>query len=124
VTYSFKGQVQAIHVKADEHWLEDVIIHVLNNANRFRLEASSITIELEARDRLASVKISNQGEKIDPTMLERIFEFGVSSREDAQTHRGQGLFVARTYMAKMAGTITANNLADGVCFELKLPLAS
>jgi hypothetical protein len=26
VTYSFKGQVQAIHVKADEHWLEDVII--------------------------------------------------------------------------------------------------
>jgi signal transduction histidine kinase len=124
VSYSIKGQAQSIYVKADEHWLEDVITHVLNNANRFRLEASSITIELEARDRLAIVKISNQGEKIDPAMLERIFEFGVSSREDAQTHRGQGLFVARTYMAKMAGTISAANLADGVCFELKLPLAS
>jgi signal transduction histidine kinase len=124
VSYSLTGQVQAIQVKADEHWLEDVITHVLNNANRFRLEASSITIELEARDRLAIVKISNQGEKIEPTMLERIFEFGVSSRDDAQTHRGQGLFVARTYMAKMAGTISANNLADGVCFELQLPLAS
>jgi signal transduction histidine kinase len=124
VSYALRGQAGAIHVKADEHWLEDVITHVLNNANRFRRDASSIAIELEARDRQAIVKISNRGERIDPTMLERIFEFGVSSREDAQTHRGQGLFVARTYMAKMAGTISAINLADGVVFELKLPLVS
>jgi signal transduction histidine kinase len=124
VSYKAIGQVSSIHVKADEHWLEDVITHILNNANRFRRNASSIVIELEARDRQAIIKISNQGERIDPAMLERIFEFGVSSREDAQTHRGQGLFVARTYMAKMAGTISAANLGDSVCFELKLPLVS
>jgi signal transduction histidine kinase len=124
VSYKPTIQAQAIHVKADEHWLEDVITHVLNNANRFRLEGSKIAIELEARDRQAIVQISNQGARIDPAMLERIFEFGVSSREEAQAHRGQGLFVARTYMAKMAGTISASNLADGVCFELKLPLVS
>ncbi len=124
VSYTLVSQAKFIRVKADEHWLEDVITHVLNNANRFRLEGSKIVIELEARDRQAIVQISNQGARIDPAMLERIFEFGVSSREEAQTHRGQGLFVARTYMAKMAGTISANNLADGVCFELKLPLIS
>jgi signal transduction histidine kinase len=124
VSYTAIGQVSSIHVKADEHWLEDVITHILNNANRFRRATSPISIELEARDRRAVIKISNRGEQIDPAMLERIFEFGVSSREDAQTHRGQGLFVARTYMAKMAGTISANNLADGVCFELKLPIVS
>ena len=34
--------------------------------------------------------------------------------------RGQGPFVAKTYMAKMAGMIAAQNLADGVCFRLEL----
>ena len=38
-------------------------------------------------------------------------------------HRGQGLFVARTYMAKMGGTIAASNVSDGVRFTLVLPLA-
>ena len=33
-------------------------------------------------------------------------------------HRGQGLFVAKTYMAKMGGTISARNTADGVAFTL------
>ena len=38
--------------------------------------------------------------------------------------RGQGLFVARTYMAKMGGTITAANVGDGVSFTLRLPRAT
>jgi len=35
--------------------------------------------------------------------------------------RGQGLFVARTYMAKMGGTVAARNCADGVEFILTPP---
>ena len=35
--------------------------------------------------------------------------------------RGQGLFVARTYMAKMGGTIVAANVEGGVVFTLTLP---
>jgi signal transduction histidine kinase len=115
------SNTQIVLVKADEHWLEDVITHVLNNANRFRLPNSPILIEVSISERQVIVGISNQGPQIDDSMLERIFEFGVSSREDALTHRGQGLFVARTYMAKMAGTISAQNYADGVRFDLKLP---
>jgi sensor histidine kinase regulating citrate/malate metabolism len=38
--------------------------------------------------------------------------------------RGQGLFVARTYMAKMGGTITAANTRDGVRLDLQLPRAA
>ena len=57
--------------------------------------------------------------------LDRIFEYGVSDAPDsaAQGQRGQGLFVARTYMAKMGGTIAAANVDGGVCFSLRLPLA-
>jgi sensor histidine kinase regulating citrate/malate metabolism len=41
---------------------------------------------------------------------------------DGGSRRGQGLFVARTYMAKMGGTVEAGNLEDGVLFSLSFPL--
>ena len=52
-----------------------------------------------------------------------MFEYGVSDQEGAAAHgqRGQGLLVARTYTAKMGGTVGASNVADGVAFELTLP---
>jgi signal transduction histidine kinase len=124
VTFSAVDVSEAMEVKADEHWLEDVITHVLNNANRFRIVGTPIVIELSRSARQAVVSISNQGASIEPSMLERIFEFGVSSRDDAQAHRGQGLFVARTYMAKMAGTMDAKNIEAGVSFVLRLPLVA
>jgi two-component system, OmpR family, sensor kinase len=71
--------------------------------------------------------VHNEGAPIAETMLERIFEYGVSESDGAADpapaagHRGQGLFVARTYMAKMGGTIAAFNCADGVAFTLSLP---
>lgn len=46
----------------------------------------------------------------------------MSSQADtaALGSRGQGLFVAKTYMAKMGGTIAAQNTGDGVRLELRL----
>ena len=38
----------------------------------------------------------------------------------ATGQRGQGLFVARTYMSKMGGTVRAQNVAGGVRFLLTL----
>ena len=65
----------------------------------------------------------NQGLTIAEDLLERIFELGVSDPESPTPlgegeHRGQGLFVAKTYMAKMGGTINARNTEGGVAFVL------
>ena len=66
--------------------------------------------------------LHNQGGPIAEAMLERIFEYGVSEAPDAaaQGRRAQGVFVARTYMAKWGGTIGAANTGDGVAFTLTL----
>ena len=66
--------------------------------------------------------IHNQGGGIDPALIDKIFEYGVSDPESAEAgeRRGQGLFVARTYMAKMGGTVNARNGDDGVTFTLTL----
>lgn len=112
-------------VQADEYPLEDVITHVLANAERHRVAGSPIRIALAATATQAEVRIHNQGPPIAPALGERIFDYGVSDRADEGSpgQRGQGLFVARTYMAKMGGTITARNEADGVCFALILQRA-
>jgi signal transduction histidine kinase len=111
---------QAVNVLADEYALEDVVGHVLRNADRHRTPGSEVRVTLQADATAARVSIQNLGPAIDTSMLERIFEYGVSDQADG-AQRGQGLFVAKTYMAKMGGTIHAVNHGGGVAFVLQLP---
>jgi two-component system OmpR family sensor kinase len=116
-----------VMVRADEFSLEDVVTHILRNADRYRPAGTPITIALEVQDALAAVTLHNDGPPIAPALLGKVFEYGVSdaAEGDAQggEHRGQGLFVAKTYMAKMGGTISAQNVQGGVQFVLALQLA-
>jgi signal transduction histidine kinase len=118
----FQGPKEPLLGRADEYSLEDVVTHVLRNAGRYRLPGSPITITLEAGDTGITIIIHNQGPPIAPDMLGKIFEYGVSDQAEsgANGNRGQGLFVAKTYMAKMGGTITARNQDDGVSFVMSL----
>lgn len=113
-----------VPARADEFSLEDVVTHILRNADRHRTPGTAITLALEVRAREAAIAIRNVGERIPEDLLERIFDYGVSDAPaEGSGRRGQGLFVARTYMAKMGGTVRAFNTEDGVCFELVLPCA-
>jgi signal transduction histidine kinase len=115
-----------VWVRADEYSLEDVVLHVLRNADRHRRPGTPITLTLVEADGTVQVALHNVGRTIEADMLGRIFEYGVSDQPDAGAlgSRGQGLFVARTYMAKMGGTITAENVVDGVRFTLSLQRAA
>ncbi|WP_263770348.1 sensor histidine kinase [Propionivibrio soli] len=112
-------------VRADEYPLEDVFSHVLKNADRHRTPGTPITLRLETAPTTATIEIHNQGSPIPDGLLEKVFEYGVSGHDAESGHgasgnRGQGLFVARTYMAKMGGTIGARNTDNGVSFLLTL----
>ena len=131
VVYERLGE--PVLVRADEHCLEDVVTHVLRNAQRHRKDGSLIRLRLEGDAQKLRVTLYNEGPPIPAALLERIFEYGVTQAADARDEggatapagqRGQGLFVARTYMAKMGGTIVARNCADGVEFTLELPRAA
>lgn len=123
VRYEALGR--AVAARAEEFSLEDVVTHILRNADRHRTPGTPITLALAVREREAAIEIRNVGARIPDEMLERIFDYGVSDAAPAEGsgRRGQGLFVARTYMAKMGGTVRACNTGDGVCFELVLPCA-
>ena len=123
---TFTPGAQAVMVRADEYSLEDVVSHVLRNAERYRTPNTPIAIALALQPPEAVVTIGNQGPPISPDLFDKIFEYGVSDQPEAGAlgQRGQGLFVAKTYMAKMGGTISARNTADGVCFELRLQVGA
>jgi two-component system, OmpR family, sensor kinase len=112
---------EPVWVQADEYPLEDAITHVLTNADRYRVPGTAITLTLRVVGELATVEIHNQGPRIADDQLARIFDYGVSDSEpeDGQ-RRGQGLFVAKTYLAKMGGSIAARNVDGGVVFEIGL----
>jgi two-component system OmpR family sensor kinase len=116
-------------VRADEFSLEDVLTHILRNANRHRTPATpiAIVIALGQAEGTVMVRIHNRGEPIPAALLERIFDYGVSGAAAGVSgsspppgQRGQGLFVARTYMSKMGGTVEARNEDDGVSLMLTL----
>jgi sensor histidine kinase regulating citrate/malate metabolism len=77
---------------------------------------------LQATETDATVTIHNTGPAIAAELLGQVFEYGVSDQAEsgAKGSRGQGLFVAKTYMAKMGGTIIARNDDDGVSLVLGL----
>jgi signal transduction histidine kinase len=113
-----------VWVQASEHSLEDVVTHVLRNADRYRPPGSPITLTLDDCGAMAGFAIHNTGPAIEAGRLEAIFEYGVTDASAPGESRGQGLFVARTYMAKMGGTITAANADGGVRLVLHLPRAT
>ncbi|HEX5682912.1 MAG TPA: HAMP domain-containing sensor histidine kinase [Ideonella sp.] len=115
-------------VRGDEYSLEDVVTHVLRNAERYRPAGTPIQLTLATVDAGVEVTIHNQGPPIPDELVGRIFEYGVSDAAGEPSadpaHRGQGLFVVRTYMAKMGGTVEARNEPEGgVSFVLRLARA-
>ena len=136
----------SVPVRADEFSLEDVVTHILRNADRHRRPGTPISMSLQVIETSATVSIHNLGEPIAESLIDHIFDYGVSdsvgldeaaglSQDDASNpfgrpepatapssapRRGQGLFVAKTYMAKMGGAVQARNEPDGVTFTLSL----
>lgn len=115
-------------VRGDAYALEDVVTHVLRNAERYRPAGTPVQLTLATVDAGVEVTIHNQGPPIPDSLVGRIFEYGVSDAAGEPgadpAHRGQGLFVVRTYMAKMGGTVEARNEpAGGVSFVLRLARA-
>lgn len=116
---AYAPATEPVWVQADEYPLEDAITHVLTNAGRYRVPGTPITLTLRVDGELAVVDLHNQGPHIPDDQLARIFDYGVSDAQPEDgARRGQGLFVAKTYLAKMGGSIAARNVADGVVFEI------
>jgi len=69
---TFSSTVARVIVKADEYSLEDVVTHVLKNADRYRPENSPINLALKLDELTVAILIHNQGPHIEASMLDKI----------------------------------------------------
>lgn len=116
--FIFHTHYQNTLISADEEVLEDAIDCVINNACDF---GHNVTITTDADSEYGIIEVFNDGEQIEESKIEVIFDYGASFRKkSSQQHYGIGLFGARLRIEVMGGTIIATNKKNGVAFIIAI----
>jgi two-component system sensor histidine kinase KdpD len=107
--------------------LEQVLFNLFDNAAKYALEGSHITVAAKRNNGFVTISIRDEGEGIAEADLERVFDkFYRARRSDGQrAGTGLGLAICRGFVEAMGGTITAANRTDrrGAVFTIKVPIS-
>lgn len=98
---------------------------LVDNAAGFTGPGETILIRLDAIARGYRLSVENPGPPLPEKMRQRLFDSMVSMRSgDPGKHLGLGLYVARLIAEGHGGSISADNVDDGVVFSVTLPTDS
>jgi len=115
-----------LRVQADLPRAQEVLIHLIENANLYSSPDQPITIQAEAKDSLAHISIADRGPGIDEMELNLIFDKFYRGRD--QRYRvqgtGMGLPIAKAIVEAHGGSINVvSQLGYGSVFTFTLPVA-
>lgn len=119
---------QGVTVRAGHGMLETVVHSVLENAVSFSPRGSTIFVMLVSTGRLAELTIADEGPGVDAALITQIFDRNFSSRPRNATartsdHAGLGLWIARSTVEALGGSIEAvNRAAGGLSMTIRLPI--
>ncbi len=113
-----------VRVQTDPVALEQIVHNLMLNAlqalEQVHEEQRRITIDIDSRQSMGRLMISDNGPGFAPEVLARLFEPFFSTREGGL---GLGLSLSETLASGMGGSLTAGVAAmGGACFTLSLPL--
>jgi len=112
-------------VYADAEMLEAVLRNLLSNAIKYSHPGGTIWIRSEDAEGGCLVSVEDEGEGIEPEILENLFKIGaVQSRPGTAGERGTGLGLAvcKEFMERHGGAIAARSEpGKGARFELFFP---
>lgn len=116
-----------VEVRGDRNQLQQVISNLLSNARKHTAEGTHVTASLGfAEGGFAEVRISDNGEGIDPEFIDKIFDrftrADVARSGDAGT-TGLGLPIVRAIVEAHGGSIDVQSRAGETVFKVLLPLA-
>ncbi len=120
-------QTERIEAWADAELLRLALSQLLDNAGKYSLPGSEITVEIGAHGGMFSVRVSNCGSSIPAVDRQRIFERFYRGEDARQftVGSGLGLYVARKIALAHGGTLEleADGPPDRVTFRLAIPIA-
>ncbi|MEO5951193.1 MAG: ATP-binding protein, partial [Chloroflexia bacterium] len=112
----------ALLVKADRRRIEQVIVNLLSNANKYSPQDSSITIGATPRGGEVRVFVRDEGPGISPQDQGRIFDKFYRAGQTNDEGTGLGLAIARSIVELHNGDIgVTGNSGIGSTFYFTLP---
>jgi two-component system sensor histidine kinase KdpD len=107
---------------------EQVLFNLLDNAAKYAPAGTEIRVSGQQENGLVRVQVSDEGEGIRPSDLERIFDkfYRVYAGDSRRAGTGLGLAICRGFVEAMGGTIVAGNRSDrsGAVFTISFPAAA
>lgn len=101
--------------------LGNLIDNALEATRKHTGEGGHVVLSMTDLGQELIFEVDDQGPGIDDNARERIFEKGITSKEDSNDH-GFGLYLVRQFLSRWGGSLTVENLAStGSRFTLYLP---
>jgi signal transduction histidine kinase len=110
--------------QADPGRVEQVLLNLLSNANKFSAEGTRITIRGSAEETMWSIEVIDAGIGISDADQQRIFEEfeQVHTRGVHSAGTGLGLALVKRFVEAHGGTITVESaIGKGAAFRVRLP---
>lgn len=108
-------------ISGNPNELSQVLINIINNAKDALIEnktkKAEINISLDCNEENVYIRIANNGKKIEPEHLDKVFEPYFTTKE--KTGTGLGLHICRKIIVnKFHGDISVHNTDNGVEFTI------
>lgn len=121
--------VKDVLIKGDKDRLWEVFVILLDNAIKYGLENSTITISSRLSNQFVSLDVRNQGEGIKasniPYIFDRFYRVDVSRNKKNTSGFGLGLAIAKKIVQEHDGQIKVKSTPGKVTvFTVQLPIAS
>jgi signal transduction histidine kinase len=115
---------EPLEVRGDSARLVQVFANLLSNAARYTERGGRIDVDARREEVHAIVDVCDDGPGIPPAMLEAVFEPNVQLQPNESTGGlGIGLYLARHFVSRLGGSISARSMGRGSCFTVRYPLA-
>ena len=114
-------------ILVDTDKFQQIMLNIVENATKYSNPETEVQISVTSDDKFVIIKVSDIGIKIDEKDKLRIFEkFTRLSTPLTQKIEGSGLglYLTKTLVERMKGTIGADSDGDKTVFTVKFPISA